>query len=58
MGIGLPEMRANFISGLIILFERRIRIGDTAGVVARTQHPRRKECRSSSAQPLSAIPAN
>jgi len=33
VGFGLPEMLANFISGLIILFERSIRVGDTDGLV-------------------------
>ena len=43
IGFGLQEIVANFISGLIILFERPIRVGDvvtvgeTDGVVARIQ---------------------
>jgi potassium efflux system protein len=43
LGFGLQEIFANFISGLIILFERPIRIGDTvtvgdiSGTVARIQ---------------------
>ena len=43
LGFGLQEIFANFISGLIILFERPIRIGDTVtvanltGVVTRVQ---------------------
>jgi potassium efflux system protein len=43
LGFGLQEIFANFVSGLIILFERPIRIGDTVtvadvtGVVTRVQ---------------------
>jgi len=43
LGFGLQEIFANFISGLIILFERPIRLGDvvtvadTTGVVSRIQ---------------------
>ena len=43
IGFGLQEIIANFISGLIILFERPIRVGDmvtvgdTVGVVSRIQ---------------------
>ena len=43
LGFGLQEVVANFVSGLIILFERPIRIGDTVtvgdvtGVVSRIQ---------------------
>ncbi|OAN13835.1 hypothetical protein A3K86_13810 [Photobacterium jeanii] len=43
LGFGLQEIFANFISGLIILFERPIRIGDTVtirdltGVIAKIQ---------------------
>jgi potassium efflux system protein len=32
LGFGLQEIFANFISGLIILFERPIRVGDTVSV--------------------------
>jgi small-conductance mechanosensitive channel len=37
VGFGLPEMLANFISGLIILFERSIRVGDTDGLVTKVR---------------------
>jgi potassium efflux system protein len=43
LGFGLQEIFANFVSGLIVLFERPIRIGDTVtvgevtGVVSRIQ---------------------
>ncbi|MGF7001108.1 mechanosensitive ion channel domain-containing protein [Paraburkholderia sp. GAS32] len=43
LGFGLQEIFANFVSGLIILFERPIRVGDTVtvadvtGVVTRVQ---------------------
>ena len=46
LGFGLQEIFANFISGLIILFEKPIRIGDTVtirdltGSVAAHQYPR------------------
>ncbi|WP_159190571.1 mechanosensitive ion channel domain-containing protein, partial [Klebsiella pneumoniae] len=32
LGFGLQEIFANFISGLIILFEKPIRIGDTVTI--------------------------
>ncbi|MFP3441391.1 mechanosensitive ion channel, partial [Pantoea sp. SIMBA_133] len=32
LGFGLQEIFANFISGLIILFEKLIRIGDTVTI--------------------------
>ena len=35
VGVGLPEMLANFISGLIIRLERSIRVGDTDGLVTK-----------------------
>ena len=43
LGFGLQEIFANFVSGLIILFERQIRVGDTvtvgniSGTVSRIQ---------------------
>ena len=46
LGFGLQEIFANFVSGLIILFEKPIRIGDTVtirdltGSVTQDQHPR------------------
>jgi potassium efflux system protein len=36
LGFGLQEIFANFVSGLIVLFERPIRIGDTVTVGATT----------------------
>ncbi len=36
LGFGLQEIFANFVSGLIILFERPIRLGDTVTVADRT----------------------
>lgn len=36
LGFGLQEIFANFVSGLIILFERPIRIGDTVTVGSQT----------------------
>ncbi|XPE66924.1 mechanosensitive ion channel domain-containing protein [Shigella flexneri] len=33
LGFGLQEIFANFISGLIILFEKPIRIGDMVTIV-------------------------
>jgi len=36
IGFGLQEIVANFISGLIILFERPIRVGDTVTIGANT----------------------
>ncbi|WP_139354315.1 mechanosensitive ion channel domain-containing protein, partial [Escherichia coli] len=32
LGVGLQEIFANFISGMIILFEKPIRIGDTVTI--------------------------
>lgn len=36
LGFGLQEIFANFISGLVILFERPVRIGDTVSIGALT----------------------
>ena len=46
LGFGLQEIFANFVSGLIILFERPIRIGDFVTVGAETGHVSRIQFRA------------
>ncbi|MFE8033427.1 mechanosensitive ion channel domain-containing protein [Thiohalocapsa marina] len=52
IGFGLQEIVANFISGLIILFERPIRVGDTVSVGENTGVVARIEIRATTIRTL------
>jgi potassium efflux system protein len=47
LGFGLQNVVSNFVSGLILIFERPIRVGDTVEFGARLGHVRRIGMRSS-----------
>ena len=56
LGFGLQEIFANFVSGLIILFERPIRVGDIVtvgdvnGTVTQHPHPRHHDHQTGTAR--------
>jgi potassium efflux system protein len=46
LGFGLQEIFANFVSGLIILFERPVRVGDMVSIGDKTGHIKRIHIRA------------